>query len=771
MAQLGDLIVTGSSRFINKINGACTDGTAGTTKYMRQDGTWAVPPNDNTTYTLDVNGNNVRLKNGAGTVISTVTAPYATSAGSATSATTASKLSNTAKIGDTNKPVYFTANGVPAAISYTIDKSVPSTAVFTDANVTVANTNPSSGTWYYPTWYTSTSGTGGLNTNNGFRHYSLEGTASAAGRTILSLGNGTETGTAGNKYGEIRIYSQKSGYSTIVYDSSATTNTTLTIPATTGTIINSGNYTTYTVKKDGTGATGSWGISVTGSSASCTGNAATATNVAWTGVTGKPTEFTPASGSSYYIKANYSASQSTSTAKCWVSMCNSSQTGSPTLPTSNAWWHVLSLDCWGSAPNNWVSQLALPEQGSNSIYYRHNGTGSSTVAIDSAPWVKVWDEKNLTNLNQLTNGPGYITGITKAMVTTALGYTPPTSDTNTTYTFATGSTNGAFSVTPSGGTAQSVSIKGLGSAAYTASTAYLASTTKYAASASVGGAASSLANFENNNSTAKNANDVTYNAHTYYTSNGPATSLGASTNDGALYCQAYSTSWIAQIAQDYRNGNLFTRGKNNGTWKSWRKVFYADDTYGGTLTKSQVTTALGYTPPTSDTNYYHTTGSWNGLTYTATANGGAGALAFTLPTGTSATTVAVGNHTHKYAGSSSAGGAATSANKLNTDAGSATNPVYFSGGVPVACSYNLSTSSVSGEIASGGNTTITRASLYALVFWGSGNDATMAYTGPANYLTYIRNTSSLTITLSSTTSMKLTNTKNTAQKYYVIFFG
>jgi hypothetical protein len=50
----------------------------------------------------------------------------------ATTATTATKLSNTTKIGDTNKPVYFTAGGVPAAISYTIDKSVPSTAVFTD---------------------------------------------------------------------------------------------------------------------------------------------------------------------------------------------------------------------------------------------------------------------------------------------------------------------------------------------------------------------------------------------------------------------------------------------------------------------------------------------------------------------------------------------------------------------------------------------------------------------------------------------------------------
>ena len=50
-------------------------------------------------------------------------------------AATASKLSNTSKIGDTNKPVYFKADGTPAAINYTIDKAVPSNAVFTDRYV------------------------------------------------------------------------------------------------------------------------------------------------------------------------------------------------------------------------------------------------------------------------------------------------------------------------------------------------------------------------------------------------------------------------------------------------------------------------------------------------------------------------------------------------------------------------------------------------------------------------------------------------------------
>lgn len=45
-----------------------------------------------------------------------------------------------------------------------------------------------------------------------------------------------------------------------------------------------------------------------------------------------------------------------------------------------------------------------------------------------------------------------------------------------------------------------------------------------------------------------------------------------------------------------------------------------------------------------------------------------------------------------YAGSSTAGGAATSANKLNTDAGSSTEPVYFSNGVPVALPYSIAKS-------------------------------------------------------------------------------
>ena len=76
----------------------------------------------------------------------------------------------------------------------------------------------------------------------------------------------------------------------------------------------------------------------------------------------------------------------------------------------------------------------------------------------------------------------------------------------------------------------------------------------------------------NSNNGEHNANNITYNSHTYYTSNGPSKALGASTDDGSIYSQAYSSTWVSQIAQDYRNGRLFVRGKKNNVWQSWKRI-------------------------------------------------------------------------------------------------------------------------------------------------------------------------------------------------------
>lgn len=64
-------------------------------------------------------------------------------------ATSASKLSNTTAIGSATNPVYFNASGVPVACTYSLNKTVPSNAVFTDTNTKVTQTL-TSGTGKYP---------------------------------------------------------------------------------------------------------------------------------------------------------------------------------------------------------------------------------------------------------------------------------------------------------------------------------------------------------------------------------------------------------------------------------------------------------------------------------------------------------------------------------------------------------------------------------------------------------------------------------------------
>jgi len=56
--------------------------------------------------------------------------------------------------------------------------------------------------------------------------------------------------------------------------------------------------------------------------------------------------------------------------------------------------------------------------------------------------------------------------------------------------------------------------------------------------------------------------------------------------DGALYSQAYSSSWVHQIFGDYRTGQLAVRGRNSGTLTAWRFVLDSTNytSYAPTLT-------------------------------------------------------------------------------------------------------------------------------------------------------------------------------------------
>ena len=83
------------------------------------------------------------------------------------------------------------------------------------------------------------------------------------------------------------------------------------------------------------------------------------------------------------------------------------------------------------------------------------------------------------------------------------------------------------------------------------------------------------------------------------------------------------------------------------------------------------------------------------------------------------------SHTHKYAGSSSVGGSANSAVKLDTStAGDANTPVYFSGGKPVACtSLDLNTSGSSAS-CTGNSATATKLQTARTIGLGTGATGT-----------------------------------------------
>ena len=94
-------------------------------------------------------------------------------------------------------------------------------------------------------------------------------------------------------------------------------------------------------------------------------------------------------------------------------------------------------------------------------------------------------------------------------------------------------------------------------------------------------------------------------------------------------------------------------------------------------------------------------------------------------------------HTHNYAGSSSAGGAATSANKINTDAGSATQPVYFKNGIPVVTTYTLGKSVPSNAVFTDTNTHYTSKNVVGAT--NATSNTTSALANGAVYLNSVEN--------------------------------
>ena len=160
-------------------------------------------------------------------------------------------------------------------------------------------------------------------------------------------------------------------------------------------------------------------------------------------------------------------------------------------------------------------------------------------------------------------------------------------------------------------------------------------------------------------------------------------------------------------------------------------VVGANGTTGLVKNGSSVTNASGYIacPIVGGVPYYkdtNTTYSLSSFGITATAAELNYCDGVTSNIQTQLNSKSASGHSHNYAGSSSAGGAATSANKLNTNGGSATQPVYFSNGVPVTCttyanaSVNYANSAGSAGSATNATnaTTASKLSTVSKTAWG-----------------------------------------------------
>lgn len=105
-------------------------------------------------------------------------------------------------------------------------------------------------------------GSSALKTTNAHINYSA-GTTSTAGYEELVLGNSTKSGTAGNTYGRLALYSSSSAG--VYLTAAATTGWSYTsiLPLADGTLLNTGNYSSYALPLSGGTVTGTLTLSKT----------------------------------------------------------------------------------------------------------------------------------------------------------------------------------------------------------------------------------------------------------------------------------------------------------------------------------------------------------------------------------------------------------------------------------------------------------------------------------------------------------------------------
>ena len=148
---------------------------------------------------------------------------------------------------------------------------------------------------------------------------------------------------------------------------------------------------------------------------------------------------------------------------------------------------------------------------------------------------------------------------------------------------------------------------------------------------------------------------------------------GTSASDAKTSTECYATIAAAATALHNQAYSSTVSGSDSGTTSYANSAGTAsvvrDSNDGGSTTFAYSKAGLAY-------GDYSWLAGWNGKELRAVSK----------------SQFATASHTHNYAGSGSAGGSANSAVKLDSSAGNANTPVYFSGGKPVALGYTIAAS-------------------------------------------------------------------------------
>ena len=138
-----------------------------------------------------------------------------------------------------------------ATITFAAGSNVTLTDDTTNKKITIAATDTklqvaaiTSGTTYYPIVGTGTTAATRQFDTTGFIYKGTNGTTSATGHSLLTLGNATATGTANNKQGRLELYGT-GAYSIMITPGTPTAARTITLPNATGTLALTSDLNNY----------------------------------------------------------------------------------------------------------------------------------------------------------------------------------------------------------------------------------------------------------------------------------------------------------------------------------------------------------------------------------------------------------------------------------------------------------------------------------------------------------------------------------------------